>query len=52
MNQTNLTAAQFVAKRAAVMQALDAMLPSWMVNLCGVGSAFVVNEGIVGVTLL
>lgn len=52
MTQTNLTAAQFVAKRAALIQALDSVIPSWMAACVGVGSEFVVNQGVVGTTLI
>ena len=52
MTQTGLSASQFAAKRAALIQALDAMLPAWMSGAVGVGSQFVVNQGIVGTTLV
>ncbi len=52
MTATGLNAVQFAAKRAALIQALDSTLPSWMAMACGVGSEFVVNQGIVGQTLL
>jgi hypothetical protein len=52
MTQSGLNAAQFAAKRAALIQALDSMLPSWMAAATGVGSEFVVNSGIVGQTLI
>jgi len=52
MTQSGLNAAQFSAKRAATIQALTSMLPSWMAESVGVGSEFVINEGVFGVTLL
>ena len=52
MTTTGLNAVQFAAKRAALIQALDSTLPSWMAAATGVGSEFVVNQGIVGQTLL
>jgi hypothetical protein len=52
MTLTNLTQAQFVAKRAALIQALGALLPAWMAAATGVGSEFVVGSGVVGQTLL
>ena len=52
MTTTGLNAAQFSAKRAATIQALTSMLPSWMAESVGVGSEFVINEGVFGVTLL
>lgn len=52
MTTAGLNAAQFAAKRAALIQALDSTLPSWMAMACGVGSEFVVNQGIVGQTLI
>jgi hypothetical protein len=52
MTQTGLTSAQFAAKRAALTQALESTIPAWMVAACGVGSEFVVNQGVVGLTLI
>jgi hypothetical protein len=40
------------AKRAALIQALGALLPAWMAAATGVGSEFVVGSGVVGQTLL
>lgn len=42
----------FLDKRYALANQLDAMLPSWMGYVIGVGSAFIVNLGIVGQTFL
>jgi hypothetical protein len=52
VSKAGLTDAQFFAKRAAVVQALDALLPAWMTYVVGVGSEFVVGQGVVGQTLL
>lgn len=52
MAKAGMTDAQFFAKRAALIQALDALIPAWMGYAVGVGSSFVVSQGIVGTTLL
>lgn len=48
MSKASMTDAQFYAKRAAVYQAMDALLPSWMKAVVGVGNEFTVNVSIVG----
>jgi hypothetical protein len=52
MSKAGLTDAQFIAKRAALIQALDALIPSWMSYVVGVGSEWVVGVGIVGQTII
>ncbi len=52
MTTTGLSAAQFAAKRAATIQALDSMMPAWMSGAVLVGSEFIVNVGILGQTSL
>lgn len=53
MTDSGLNAAQFAAKRAALIQALDAMAPSWMSYECGTGEdGFIVDLGVVDETLI
>lgn len=52
MNLNGLALDQFNDLRAAVVEQLDAMLPSWMSFVVGVSSSFVAGIGIVGQTLL
>jgi len=47
-----LSESEFLVRRQKLAEALDAMLPAWMSFRIGVGSSFVVNEGIVGSTFL
>ena len=52
MTDDGLDKKEFDSKRAAVVNQLDAMLPSWMTFQIGVGTAFIANVGLVGKTLV
>jgi hypothetical protein len=48
LTKTGLSDAQFNEVRAAVVNALDPMLPAWMTFSVGVGSSFTCGQSIVG----
>lgn len=57
IHKTGLAEAEFVDVRAQAFRLLDSMLPSWMTFAIGAspastGSVFIVNQGIVGSTIL
>jgi hypothetical protein len=52
INRSGLSDNAFYAKRAALAELLDGMLPAWMTYEIGIGSSFVVNVGTVGSTFL
>ncbi len=52
MNKNALSESAFFDKRAALVDLLDSILPSWMTFRIGVGTSFIVNQGVVGQTFL
>lgn len=55
MRKDLLTDAEFKARRAQLVPMLDALIPDWMTFTVGVGSLgsqFIVNQGIVGQTII
>lgn len=52
MSKAGLTDAQFVARRAALANSLDALLPSWMSYVVGTESDFTCGSSIVSQALL
>lgn len=52
VTKTGLSDSQYVDKAGHLVQALDATAPAWMTFCVGVGSEFVVNQGVVGQTLI
>lgn len=52
MSTDGLNDSEFYAKRTAVVELLDAMIPAWMTFTTGTGSAFVINQGVLAQTLL
>ena len=52
MTKDGMTDLEFAAVRSSLVSTLDSFIPGWMTFSIGVGSAFVVNQGIVGQTLL
>jgi hypothetical protein len=52
MKRLALTPVQFVALRGRLVEMLAGLIPAWLTVTVGVGSEFVVNQGIVGQTFL
>jgi hypothetical protein len=52
MKKDQLTDPEFFELRAKVVAMLDALAPDWMTFEVGVGSEFIVNQGIVGQTII
>lgn len=52
LNKSGIGDEDFVSLRERLALSLDAMLPAWCRYQVGVGSSFVVNQGIVGQTFL
>lgn len=52
VTKAGLDESSFLAKRAALAETLFAMLPAWLDFTIGVGSGFVVGQGVVGQTFV
>jgi len=52
VTKTGLSANTYMAKAGNLFNTLDALAPSWMTFVIGVGSQFVVNVGTVGQTII
>lgn len=52
VTKTGLSDGQYVDKAGQLVHALDAIAPAWMTFCIGVGSSFIVNQGVVGQTLI
>ena len=51
-NMSGISEIDWQSKRASLADTLDAMLPAWMSFQIGIGSDWIVNEGILGETFL
>lgn len=52
MNSAGLTRDQYVTLRSKAFSLLDGLAPDWMTFTIGSGSEFIINQGIIGQTLL
>lgn len=52
MNENGLSNARFFAKRSAVVNLLDSLLPTWMTLAVGTGDTFTINQGVIAKTFL
>jgi len=52
MSKSGLSDTAFLSLRNRCFQMLDALVPAWMTFQIGVGTGFIVNQGIVGQTFL
>lgn len=50
--KSRLTEAEYVSLRSKAFDLLDGLAPDWMTFTIGVGSEFIINQGIIGQTLL